>query len=115
LVALEGDMDASELPIGFLSFLAVAIAVAAYRLWRIYQNHSHLSAPFLFALMAVLNVRFGVTESGLLENTARFLITLIILGAALFVILSQAIGDSSEKLAFAVVGTVLGFWLPARS
>ena len=108
-------MDASELPIGFLSFLAIAIAVAVFRLWRIYQDHSHLSAPFLFALMEVLNVRFGVTESGLLENAARFLITLIVLGAALYVILSQALDDASEKWAFAIVGTVLGFWLPARS
>jgi Mg2+/citrate symporter len=39
------------------------------------------------------------------------LISLIVLAAALFVILSGRYGDAEAKWAFGVVGTILGYWL----
>jgi hypothetical protein len=39
------------------------------------------------------------------------LVTLAVLGASLFVILSKQYTDKDMKWAFATVGTVLGYWL----
>jgi hypothetical protein len=41
----------------------------------------------------------------------RIGISLIVLGAALYVILSQNFTDESSKWAFGIVGIVLGYWL----
>ncbi len=40
----------------------------------------------------------------------RIAISLIVLGAALYVILSQNFPDDSSKWAFGIVGIVLGYW-----
>lgn len=41
----------------------------------------------------------------------RVVISLIVLGAALFVILSRAFPDDYAKWAFGVVGLIIGYWL----
>ena len=41
----------------------------------------------------------------------RVVISLLVLGAALFVILSQRYPDDYAKWAFGVIGVVLGYWL----
>jgi hypothetical protein len=38
-------------------------------------------------------------------------ITLLILGSALFIILSKGYADAEQKWAFGAVGTILGYWL----
>ena len=49
------------------------------------------------------------------EGVMRVLITIVVLAAALYVILSRSYSGESEKWAFGVVGLVLGFWLPGKS
>lgn len=39
------------------------------------------------------------------------IISLAVLGAALYVILSNKFHDGSEKWAYATIGTIIGFWL----
>lgn len=50
-----------------------------------------------------------------LSKQGRFimacLVSLAVLGSALYIILSRAFPESAEKWAFGAVGTVLGFWL----
>jgi len=41
----------------------------------------------------------------------QMLITLMVLGAALYVILSKQYGDAEQKWAYGAIGTLLGFWL----
>jgi hypothetical protein len=42
------------------------------------------------------------------------ILTLIMLGAALWVILSNKYDDDTQKWAFGTVGTVIGFWFAPR-
>jgi len=40
-----------------------------------------------------------------------FIISIIVLSGALYVVLSQDYGQSDQKWAYGSIGTVLGFWL----
>jgi hypothetical protein len=48
------------------------------------------------------------------EAAMAVLVSLAVLGAALFVILSHNYEGASEKWAFGAVGTLLGYWLKTR-
>jgi hypothetical protein len=41
----------------------------------------------------------------------RILLTLVLTGAALFVVLSKLYGPQDQHWAYATLGTILGFWL----
>ena len=43
--------------------------------------------------------------------TVRILISLVVLGASLYIILKDSYSPSSQKWAFGSVGTILGYWL----
>ena len=65
-------------------------------------------------------MQFGLSEasegelhSAIPSRTITFVriaISLIVLGAALYVILSQKFPDESSKWAFGIVGIILGYW-----
>lgn len=44
----------------------------------------------------------------------RELVTLSTLGASLYIILSRAYGEASEKWAYGMIGTVFGYWLQVK-
>jgi hypothetical protein len=58
-----------------------------------------------------------VEESGSKELKSRLvtlmqvLVSVAILGAALYVILSKQYGDADTKWSYGIIGTVIGFWL----
>lgn len=46
-----------------------------------------------------------------LHTYVRIGLTLLVILAALFVVLSRSYGDAEQKWAFGAIGTVLGYWL----
>lgn len=74
-------------------------------------------------LLAFLVVRSRRTRPGEFEmyskavppfnvrGLVQIIITVAVLGSALFVILSNGYDDAEQKWAFASVGTILGYWL----
>ena len=48
---------------------------------------------------------------GKFDTTIRVAISLLVLFAALFVILSQRYPDDYAKWAFGIIGIVVGYWL----
>ncbi len=46
-----------------------------------------------------------------LNAYVRIFVSLLVVGAALYVILSKGYGDAEQKWAFGAVGTGLGYWL----
>lgn len=50
----------------------------------------------------------------IVHMTMQVLVSLVILSAALWVILSGQVNDAMQKWAFGAVGTVLGYWLRVR-
>ena len=42
----------------------------------------------------------------------QVIVSLVVLGAALYVILSKKYPDDVQKWAFGVVGMIVGYWLP---
>jgi len=47
-----------------------------------------------------------------INDIMRVLISLVVLAAALYVILSNKYEDDVKKWAFGVVGLIIGYWLP---
>ena len=47
-----------------------------------------------------------------INDIMRALISLVVLAAALYVILSNKYEDDVKKWAFGVVGLIVGYWLP---
>lgn len=85
---------------------------------------AYLSTPSglitLLGLIILIALRLLPTNSGPLAPVqpgtllaARLAITFIVLIAALYVILSQKYKADAEKWAYATVGLLLGYWLPA--
>ena len=50
-------------------------------------------------------------QYGKIVTVVRVLVSLAVLGAALFVILSQRYPEDYAKWAFGVIGVVIGYWL----
>ncbi len=48
------------------------------------------------------------------KNIMMVVVSLLVLGSALYVILSQAYEDATQKWAFGAVGSIIGFWLRAE-
>lgn len=55
---------------------------------------------------------FGVSDAK--PWSMQGIVTLLILVAALYIILSQKFPPDAEKWAFGVIGTILGFWLNSK-
>ena len=53
-----------------------------------------------------------LTEGGRSREVMQIIISLVILGAALYIILSKKYPDDVQKWAFGAIGTVIGYWLP---
>ena len=49
------------------------------------------------------------------NDIMRVLISLVVLAAALYVILSDKYDDDVKKWAFGVVGLIVGYWLPTTT
>jgi len=64
----------------------------------------------LFLIPRIFHTR--VERSGLdYRVVMQILVSVIILAAGLFVVLSKDYGPETEKWAFGVMGTVVGYWL----
>ena len=46
------------------------------------------------------------------QPVMQVLISVVVLGSALYVILSKKYPDATQKWAFGAVGMIVGFWLP---
>jgi hypothetical protein len=68
----------------------------------------------LYSVIRPLKLPTGRDEAGGGSRTImQIAVSILLLGAALFVILSQRYDDSSKHWAFATVGTIIGYWLKA--
>jgi hypothetical protein len=68
---------------------------------------------FVIASRGVLNERFGLDSFSRIRVTLgmQVVVSVVILGASLFVILSQRYTTADAHWAYGMVGTVIGFWL----
>lgn len=69
------------------------------------------SGPIRSEDLAEANARAIAAEERRIELVARLVVSIAVLGAALYVILSDRFPDAQSKWAFGAVGTVLGYWL----
>ncbi len=80
---------------------------------------AHRTAAVIAAVIAVVLALYrplfmataGV-NTDLMKLIAQLAITVILLGAALYVILSKRYPSAIQEWAFGVIGVVLGYWLP---
>jgi hypothetical protein len=78
-----------------------------------------ISAQVLFAMTVTLIVTTqflgGIRTASMGPHTARIvmqvIVSLALLGAALYVILSHSYSAEDKHWGFATAGTILGFWL----
>jgi len=54
----------------------------------------------------------GVTTST--GEIVQIAISFIVLGAALYIILSKKYPDDTQKWAFGIIGLIVGYWLPIK-
>lgn len=70
---------------------------------------------FIYRFLPVrLRISAGVMEIGPAEWTRlgmAVIVSLVVLGSAIYMILSQNYGEASEKWGFGAIGTIIGFWL----
>lgn len=83
--------------------VVTAAALVTYRLLRRKEKHVPRSRgrPEAVAAPARINVK----------AIMMVLVSLLVLGSSLFIILSGHYDNESQKWAFGVVGTIIGFWL----
>jgi hypothetical protein len=81
---------------------------------------SMFSLPSFFSLF-----RFGITTdimpkahggwsrgtNGIVRTMMQVFVSLVLLGASVYIILSQSYNPNDKHWAYATAGTVLGFWL----
>lgn len=56
-----------------------------------------------------------VFESSSTREIMQIIITLVILGASLYIILSKKYDADVQKWAYGAIGTVIGYWLPSAA
>jgi hypothetical protein len=69
----------------------------------------------LLPLIKILSLTLGfgaIAEDGGVRVTMQVILSLIVLAAALYVILSKKYEDAAQKWAYGAIGMILGFWLP---
>ena len=83
-----------------------------------------LSVPGIIAMIGLiallfLGTTFFATTSFSEESKSReimqIIISLVVLGASLYIILSKKYDNDVQKWAFGAIGTVIGYWLPSAS
>ena len=67
----------------------------------------------ILLVVPILNLGGAAAIGGDTRTTMQVFISLIVLAAALFVILSKKYESDTQKWAFGIVGTVVGYWLPS--
>ena len=79
------------------------------------------SVPGIVSLVGIVIIalrRFGrahfISQKGATDKAVQIVISLIVLAAALYAILSQRYTPDVQKWAFGTVGLILGYWLPAQ-
>ena len=82
-------------------FIATVVALRILRFWR----HSILAANSQPVGEIVASRRWPT------KMIMAVIVSLAVLGSALFIILSGNYDGSSEKWAFGAVGTIMGYWL----
>jgi hypothetical protein len=70
--------------------------------------------------LAIIGSTFLYTTNTLTQGSGsrevmQIIISLVILGASLYIILSKKYDDDVQKWAFGAIGTVIGYWLPSTS
>ena len=65
----------------------------------------------LLIAVAKLGLAQVLGAEGDVRTTMSVLISIVVLGCALYMILSKRYGGEAEKWAFGSVGTIIGFWL----
>jgi len=67
----------------------------------------------LFALRADRSTEVGRAARADTRTIMQVVISVVVLAAALYVILSDAYEADTQKWAYGIVGTVVGYWLPS--
>ena len=62
-------------------------------------------------LSAAAEARAGISSEQVVPLAMRVIVSLLVLGVALYVITSRKFGSDQEKWASGAVGTILGYWL----
>ena len=70
--------------------------------------------------LAIIGSTFLYTTNTLTQGSGsrevmQIIISLVILGASLYIILSKKYDGDVQKWAFGAIGTVIGYWLPSTS
>jgi hypothetical protein len=83
---------------------------------RAYENYEKISSDTLRIKTNQLKTKkpsFAHRIRPIVSLSMPVLISLIVLGCALWIILSSGYPDAHQKWAFGVVGTIVGYWLKA--
>ena len=109
--------------ISVLLFIATLVVMIGYAVWRrlLMRRHYYLDpepygAPDLERPPVARAPTAGGGLGTLLSNIRMIhVITLVLLAASLWIILSNRYDDDVQKWAFGAMGSILGFWLgPGR-
>jgi hypothetical protein len=87
---------------------ALALALAAMLVHRFY-------GPKLGRIDKSKSAVFGHGAGAVaIGDVMMVVVTIVVLAAALYVILSRAYDAGAQKWAFGAIGTIVGFWLKAE-
>ena len=92
--------------LGIILFIATVAALVALGWRETHKTESHHAI-----LPRIIAEADSFPEEAEVSLWMRVLVSVVILGAALYIILSQRFQGDQQKWAFGAVGTVLGFWL----
>ena len=70
----------------------------------------------MLTIRVFLPDRWTLTRGGMPpRQVMQIILSLVIVGAALYIILSGDYAGDTENWAFGSVGTILGYWLPSKA
>ena len=77
------------------------------------------SIPGAIAIIGIIVLTIlgvgSVFESSSTREIMQIIITLVILSASLYIILSKKYDADVQKWAYGAIGTVVGYWLPSAA
>ncbi len=79
------------------------------------------STPGIISIVGIIALIFLPFSVGLgiggsdIQTIMRVVVSLIVLGAGLYIILSNKYPADTQKWAYGIVGLIVGYWLPAIS
>ena len=96
--------------LGLVLFVATALLAAFSGLW-LRRSATANPKPGRFDMKAVGSVEPAPSLGSSAPALMRVVVSLLVLAAALFIILSKQYDGDQQKWAFGAIGTVLGYWL----